>query len=146
VNWKILAVGRPKLRFVAEGIEEYLGRIRHHTHVETSFIRASNRDKESAQLLQASTGTFRLLLDERGTQFDSEAFAELVRDLQNHRTRQLSLLVGGADGHAELLRSEADLLWSLSKATLQHELALLVALEQVYRAYTILSGAPYHRG
>jgi 23S rRNA (pseudouridine1915-N3)-methyltransferase len=56
------------------------------------------------------------------------------------------LIIGGAEGHAPPLRDGADWLWALSRLTLQHELALVFALEQLYRAYTINAGLPYHRG
>ena len=56
-----------------------------------------------------------------------------------------ALLVGGADGWDDATRQKADLLWALGSLTLQHELALLVALEQIYRAATIKAGTPYHR-
>jgi 23S rRNA (pseudouridine1915-N3)-methyltransferase len=59
--------------------------------------------------------------------------------------RDVALLIGGADGHTEEVRREAGWLWSLSRLTLQHELALVVALEQIYRAGTIKNGLPYHR-
>jgi 23S rRNA (pseudouridine1915-N3)-methyltransferase len=57
----------------------------------------------------------------------------------------LTLCVGGADGHSELLRRRADYLLGLSKLTLPHRLARLIVLEQIYRAQSILDGSPYHR-
>ena len=59
--------------------------------------------------------------------------------------RDIALLIGGADGHTAEVRQAADWVWSLSQLTLQHELALVVLLEQLYRAYTIKAGTPYHR-
>ena len=56
-----------------------------------------------------------------------------------------SLIIGGADGHTKSLREEADLLISFGRLTLQHELALVAAVEQVYRVYTVKRGEPYHR-
>jgi 23S rRNA (pseudouridine1915-N3)-methyltransferase len=57
----------------------------------------------------------------------------------------VAIIVGGSDGHSQPLLDAADFLWSLGPLTLQHELALVVALEQLYRAHTILTGHPYHR-
>jgi 23S rRNA (pseudouridine1915-N3)-methyltransferase len=59
--------------------------------------------------------------------------------------KNIALLIGGADGHADELKNAADWTWSLGKLTLQHELALVVLLEQIYRAFTIKAGQPYHR-
>ena len=59
---------------------------------------------------------------------------------------KIALLIGGADGHSDELRDKADQIWSLSGFTMQHELAQVVLLEQIYRVHTILKGEPYHRG
>jgi 23S rRNA (pseudouridine1915-N3)-methyltransferase len=75
----------------------------------------------------------------------SRQLATLIERWESQGIRNISLIVGGADGHDETVRKNADFVLSLSRMTLQHELALLVALEQIYRAYTILSGSPYHR-
>ena len=61
------------------------------------------------------------------------------------RTAQVPFLVGGSDGHSDEVRAKADRVLSLSSLTLQHELALVVLLEQLYRGYAILRGLPYHR-
>jgi 23S rRNA (pseudouridine1915-N3)-methyltransferase len=63
----------------------------------------------------------------------------------NAGIKRVSFLIGGADGHTEALRKEADEIWALSPLTLQHELALVVLLEQLYRVHTIKRGEPYHR-
>jgi 23S rRNA (pseudouridine1915-N3)-methyltransferase len=77
---------------------------------------------------------------------DSRSLAERVTSWENQgATKGVALLVGGADGHTEMLRRNADWTWSLTPLTLQHELALVVVLEQLYRAYSIKSGSPYHR-
>ena len=88
----------------------------------------------------------RIVLDERGEQVTSRALAgRLSAWEQSGTVKGVAVLIGGADGHTEELRSSADWLWSLSKLTLQHEMALLLVLEQLYRAYTIKAGTPYHR-
>jgi 23S rRNA (pseudouridine1915-N3)-methyltransferase len=97
------------------------------------------------QLLSRSEGCFRLIIDERGKRFSSRTFAEEIKKIEGNPRKTCALLVGGADGLSERVRERADLLWSVSALTLQHELALVVALEQIYRAHTILTGIPYHR-
>jgi 23S rRNA (pseudouridine1915-N3)-methyltransferase len=145
MTWKVIAVGKPKLPFAAEGIQEYLLRVRHFAPCETLFLSPARPDQLTARILKESEQSFRVVLDELGKQSSSEELAEFISEHQVRATRRISLIIGGAEGHAKQIRSQADWLWSLSRLTLQHELALMLALEQVYRAYSILTGAPYHR-
>jgi len=140
-----VAVGRPKLAHAREGIAEYLTRVRCFAPVEIEQVKASHPLKEGEDLLGRSRECFRLVLDERGKSFTSREFAAEVQRIEGHPRKTCALLVGGADGLSESVRREADRLWSLSSLTFQHEMALMVALEQIYRAHTILSGLPYHR-
>lgn len=140
-----MAVGRPKLAHAREGIAEYLTRIRCFAAVEVEQVKASEPVREGEDLLNRSRDCFRLVLDERGKGFTSRTFAAEVRKIEEHPRKTCALLVGGADGLSEPVRQGADLLWSLSPLTFQHEMALTFALEQIYRAHTILSGLPYHR-
>ena len=145
MTWKVIAVGKPKLRFAAEGIQEYLVRIRRFAPCETLFLNSAQPELLTARVLKESEQSFRVVLDERGRQSSSEELAKFISEHQVRATRRVSLIVGGAEGQAEQIRLQANWLWALSRLTLQHELALVLALEQVYRAYSILSGAPYHR-
>jgi 23S rRNA (pseudouridine1915-N3)-methyltransferase len=145
MNWVIFAIGKPKLAFARDGIEEYAGRLRGFASVKIEFLKASNREAESALLLERSKGMFRIVLDERGEQVSSRGFAEKVSLWEQQSVKTVALLIGGADGHTEELRRAADWKWGLGKLTLQHELALVVLCEQLYRAYTIKAGLPYHR-
>ena len=145
MTWKVIAVGKPKLRFAAEGIQEYLVRIRRFAPCETLFLSSAQPELLTARVLKESEQSFRVVLDERGRQSSSEELAKFISEHQVRATRRVSLIVGGAEGQAEQIRLQANWLWALSRLTLQHELALMLALEQVYRAYSILSGAPYHR-
>ena len=86
-----------------------------------------------------------ILLDGRGRQFTSEEFAGLLRDQQDRGTQNLCFAVGPTDGFSDQARTSADLILSFGKMTLSHELARVVLLEQIYRAFTILKGHPYHR-
>ncbi len=141
--WKVLAVGRPSLAYARDGIAEYLGRIRARTRIEETFLKPT--PDVHTRLLAQSEGCFRILLDERGKQFTSSGFASAIRNWENRSISKCALLVGGSDGWDAATRERADLLWSLGSITLQHELALLVALEQIYRVQTINDGLPYHR-
>jgi 23S rRNA (pseudouridine1915-N3)-methyltransferase len=87
-----------------------------------------------------------ILLDSRGQQFTSETFAERVGNLRDAGTQRLVLAVGPADGWSPAALKRANLLFSLGRITLPHQLARVVLAEQVYRALTILAGHPYHSG
>jgi 23S rRNA (pseudouridine1915-N3)-methyltransferase len=145
LRWCIVAVGKSRLAYVRAGISEYLARLRCFSSVETASIKPSDPIREGRQLLSRSAGCFRLILDERGKGFTSRQFAAEIRKIEGNPRKICALVVGGAEGLSERVIESADLLWSLGPLTLQHELALVVALEQIYRAHTILTGLPYHR-
>ncbi len=145
MKWTLAAVGRPRLAYARLGIDEYLGRLQHFAPVEFVTVKAGSASAESTTLLERTAGAYRIALDERGTSLGSSEFADRIRALQDGGTRRAAILIGGADGHSPTLRKHVDLVVSLSPFTLQHELATLVFLEQLYRAYTILGGLPYHR-
>ena len=103
------------------------------------------RDEEAALLLDASKGTTRVALDAGGTlHAGSEDFARGVEGLLA-RGRPLSFLIGGATGLHPRVRDTADVVWSLSRLTLAHRLAVLVLAEQLYRTAEIARGGPYHK-
>lgn len=140
---RILTIGKPKLPYAREGVAEYAGRLG--KGIEIEHLKASTREQESEALLARSENTYRVLLDERGQQLTSLEFAAHISDWEMQRTKTVTFLIGGADGHTDALRTAADFRFSLSKLTLQHELALLILLEQIYRARAINAGTPYHR-
>lgn len=145
MRWHIFAVGKPKLDFARLGIEEYAARMRPFVPLTIEYLKATTRPGESLALLERSKGMFRVVLDERGGAVTSRALAAKFAEWEMHGPRDVALLIGGADGHTDDVRQAAGWLWSLSPLTLQHELALVVVLEQLYRACTIKAGMPYHR-
>jgi len=145
MRWQVVAFGKPKLAYARDGIADYAARLSGQWPVAFDFLPEKNARDATARLLAASRGTFRIALDESGEQLTSRAFAARVEAWMGRGISKASLLVGGASGHAEDLLGEADFVWSLGRLTLQHELALLVVMEQVYRAWTISRGSPYHR-
>lgn len=142
---QVVSVGKPKLGFARAGVEEYLGRLQGAGGVTLAVVKAGTREQESAALLDRSEDSLRVVMDERGDQVTSRELAARLRQWEMGRVKSVSFLIGGADGHSPDLRQRADWQWSLSRLTLQHELALVVILEQLYRAKAILAGAPYHR-
>lgn len=145
MRWHIFAIGKPRLKFATLGVSEYAGRLKTLATAEVHFVKATEQAGESAALLERTAGMFRIVLDERGDAVTSRALAQKISAWELSGPRDFAVIVGGADGHTEELRNSARWLWSLSPLTLQHELALVVALEQLYRAYTIKTGRPYHR-
>ena len=146
MRWKVLAIGKPRLPFARLGIEEYLGRLNPRISLQVEYLKAGTPDSESAQMLERSEGWRRVVLDERGEEVSSRELAAKISMWEHQGSlKGIALLIGGADGHAPGTREAAHWRWSLSRLTLQHEMALLLVLEQVYRAYSIKAGTPYHR-
>lgn len=87
-----------------------------------------------------------VLLDERGSAPDSEAFAALLGQWRDSGVREARFVLGAADGHDDALREEADLLLAFGAMTWPHLLARAMLAEQLWRATSILAGHPYHRG
>jgi len=105
------------------------------------------RREEGQKLLGRGDGTTAfILLDERGKNIGSEAFARSLAGYAESGRKNLVLAIGGPDGHDAALREQADLVLSFGKPTWPHQLVRVMLAEQLYRAATILSGHPYHRG
>lgn len=142
---KVAWVGKTKEAAVGALTEEYLKRISRYVRVEGVTVR------DEADLLAklgagAKNKSTLVLLDSRGKEFSSEQFAKFLGDYQDRNPLPLVFAIGGADGFSDQARSAAQQLISLGKMTLAHELARVVLLEQIYRAFTILKGHPYHSG
>ncbi len=107
---------------------------------------ARKSDEAQRLLKAASAATFKIALDVEGKAITSDAFAGLLGKQTNAGTKTCAFLIGGPDGHGLELLQAANLKLSLGAITLPHGLARVVLTEQLYRAATILSGHPYHRG
>src|SRR5690242_7999521 len=101
MHWNVFAIGKPKLDFAREGIEEYAKRLRPMADVTIEYIKPGSREEESAALLRRSEGMYRVALDERGEQMGSREFAGRVSRWEQERIKSVALLIGGADGHGE---------------------------------------------
>lgn len=145
MHWRIITVGKPALPWARAGFEDYLTRLQRVARVEHVVIKEGPQEQVETRLLEASEGGLRIVLDERGRALRSLSLAEWIENHDVRGTRRASLLIGGANGHSSALRGKADECWTLSTFTLQHEVALVVLAEQLYRAYTILRREPYHR-
>jgi 23S rRNA (pseudouridine1915-N3)-methyltransferase len=103
---------------------------------------AQRKQQEADSILGKANGSF-VLFDERGRQMHSRQWAEWFAAQQGDA--QLDFVIGGADGVDDRVRAKAASVWGLSQLTLPHQLVRVIALEQFYRAFTILRGHPYHR-
>ena len=143
---RLIVAGKPALAYAKAGVDEYLKRLTRAGGHELVVIKTGNRDEVSARLLECSRGCFRVALDERGECLTTRKFADKLDALEMRgEVKTVAFLIGAADGHNAELREKCDLVLTLSPFTLQHELALLVLLEQLYRVATLKSGSPYHR-
>jgi 23S rRNA (pseudouridine1915-N3)-methyltransferase len=144
---KVAWIGKTKEPAIASLTDEYLKRISRFAQVEGVSLR------DEADLLvkfgresKSGTKSTLVLMDSRGKEFTSEQFAKFLGDYQERNPLPLVFAIGGADGFSAETKSAAANLISLGKMTMAHELARIVLLEQIYRAFTILKGHPYHSG
>jgi 23S rRNA (pseudouridine1915-N3)-methyltransferase len=137
MKWNIITIGKPSLEFARLGADEYLHRLKRQTDFTWSTVKELPARKTPSQLW--------IVLDERGVQLTTQALRQKVYAWEMAAVKQVTVLIGGADGHDDATRAQADLVLGLSALTLQHELALVVFLEAIYRVYTLKRGEPYHR-
>ena len=144
---KIAWIGKTKEPAINSLTDEYLTRISRYAEVEGIALRgeADLLAKFGKNAKAASKSTL-VLMDSRGKELSSEQFAKFLGDYQDRNPLPLVFAIGGADGFSTEARSVAQSVISLGRMTLAHELARVVLLEQVYRAFTILKGHPYHSG
>ncbi|WP_091641713.1 23S rRNA (pseudouridine(1915)-N(3))-methyltransferase RlmH [Aquisalimonas asiatica] len=152
---QVTAVGQKMPRWVAEGYQEYAGRMPRELRLDLRELASGDRGKggnpararevEGQRLLQAVPKGARVIaLDGGGRRIDTEALAGAMREwLQDGR--DVALLIGGPDGLDDACLKAADQRWSLSPLTLPHMLVRVLVAEQLYRAWTLITGHPYHR-
>ncbi len=124
----------------------YLARCSAFARCRAEAFRSEEAMLDWLQRLEGRTPAVAVLLDSRGRQMTSEAFAAWLGKRRDEGAQQMVFAIGPADGWSEAARQRAGLLLSLGPMTLAHALARLVVAEQLYRAYTILTGHPYHAG
>jgi 23S rRNA (pseudouridine1915-N3)-methyltransferase len=157
VKIKIVWVGKTKEPAIQALTDEYLKRISRYVPVESLALRdegallelcgraAAGKSGKTNPKSSGGKSTL-VLMDSRGKQLSSEEFAHFLGEYQDRNPLPLVFAVGPANGFSEAARGAAQHTISLGKMTLAHELARVVLLEQVYRAFTILKGHPYHSG
>ncbi len=139
---RIAWLGKTKEPAIQTLTDEYLKRLSHYADAQGIAL----KDESALLKLRGRQPSTLVLLDTRGKQLSSEEFAQFLGNHQDRNPSPLMFAVGPANGFTAQTRQEANLLLSLGKMTLAHELARVVLLEQLYRAFTILKGHPYHLG
>lgn len=140
MRYRVVAVGRVKNAALRTACSDYLERLGHYTRVEEREV------KDEARVLEAIPEASRLVaLSRTGVECSSSDLA-VWTERWEREGRDVAFAIGGADRLPETVLTRADLVWSLSRHTLPHEMARLLLYEQLYRAYTIRRNEPYHRG
>jgi 23S rRNA (pseudouridine1915-N3)-methyltransferase len=150
----LIESGKTRDAFIREGVELYRSRVSRYVpfRIETLPDLKNSRnltmkevmEKEGQILLKRlKPGNYVILLDERGQQYHSISFAEYLNSLEG-TVNQLDFVIGGPYGFSEEVYKRADALLSLSRLTFSHQLVRVIFMEQLYRAFTILKGEPYH--
>ena len=146
MHLQIAWIGKTREPAIQSLTGEYMKRISRYVTATSHELAAEPALLKLADRASGRMAPVLVLLDARGRQFTSEEFAELLRDQQDRGAQKLLFAIGPANGFSDEARSAADLTLSFGKMTLAHELARVVLLEQIYRAFTILKGHPYHTG
>ena len=156
LSFTVVHIGKTRLPFVRSGVEHYRNKILPFASVQLKAVREEPLRKglsrkevhrrEAERLRQKRDArTAWVVLDENSERLGSEAFAALIEKWMVQGRSRIAFLIGGPSGLSPEIRGEADFVLSLSPMTFSHELALLVLMEQLYRAVAILNKLPYPR-
>ena len=151
---KCVAIGKTVGSYVIEEVQTYVKRIQHFIpfeFIELKEIKHNKHNRQNALLAEeisilkhVRSRDALILFDEKGKQMDSKAFAQFISKQTMLESGSLVFCLGGAFGFSESMRKRAKEMVSLSTMTFPHQLARVIALEQLYRAYTIINHHPYH--
>lgn len=151
----LLAVGKKMPAWITEGYQDFSKRLKQEITLQLIEVDAAQRQKngnvdkykslEAERILQAMPqNSYCIVLDEHGKQFSSQQLSDKMQDYL-HMGRDICLIIGGADGLSQSLLQQAEERWSLSKLTLPHAQVRVLIAEQLYRAWSLMHGHPYHR-
>jgi 23S rRNA (pseudouridine1915-N3)-methyltransferase len=135
------AIGRLKEAYFTAAEDEYRKRLRPYC-----TLTVHEAKDEAALLAALPTGAQLYAFDERGEALSSQQFAELIAHEASHGGgNPVAFIIGGADGHSDAVRKRAKKLIAFGRLTIAHRLVRILVLEQLYRAFKIIKGEPYHR-
>jgi 23S rRNA (pseudouridine1915-N3)-methyltransferase len=137
---RLIFLGKTRRGELVALLEEYVNRIGRSCPIEVNEA----RDGEAAvKKLDADRAAIAVLLDAGGKSYDSETFAKWIGDQRDRGTREIIFVCGDADGFPTVVRERVKQKLSLSAMTYSHELSRVMLVEQIYRAFAVLSGSPY---
>ncbi len=140
----ILCVSK-KSNLYGEAESEYIKRLSKYADLEIDIILHSDIKTETEKMMgKLKLHDYVIVMDEFGSQIDSVGFAEMLEMRMNDSVKRLVIIIGGAYGVGDELKSRANFTLSLGKMVWPHALARVMLLEQLYRAHTILANVPYH--
>jgi len=148
MKFRFIWPGKTKDEHLRALVQEYLKRLQRFVRCELIEIREvpGSVEKESARLVEALSGSnLTILLAVDGREWNSHELAAEVRRWENDSVKEISVVIGGPNGVSADLADRAQVQWRLSRLTLTHEMARVLVLEQLYRAYTINRGIPYQK-
>ena len=142
----LIAVGKLKEKFLVAGVAEYVKRLRKFARIEVGEVpECRTLEEEGRRILSmVPPNSWLCVLDVSGVELSSEDFANKIAALTLDGVSDLTFAIGGAFGVSDELRRAADFRLSLSRMTLTHQMARLVLVEQIYRAFKINRHEPYH--
>jgi len=155
MNISLFFVGKTSFDYLEKGISEYEKRIKRYIKFEIKIIKDIKTGKNmSPQIVKQKEGEkiikqlkdsdFIILLDENGKQYTSREFAGFINNKMITGVKHIIFVIGGAFGFSEEIYKRANAKLSLSKMTFSHQPIRLLFTEQLYRAFTIIKGEPYH--
>jgi 23S rRNA (pseudouridine1915-N3)-methyltransferase len=151
----LLAIGKTDTAYLSEGINEYVKRLNHYINFEFEVIpdikKSKNMSIEQQKMLEGELilsknvpGKELHLFDENGKMFSSKEFAGYLEKKMVSGLKELVLVIGGPYGFSSKVYYTVNSKISLSALTFSHQMVRLMCVEQIYRAFTILKGEPYH--
>jgi 23S rRNA (pseudouridine1915-N3)-methyltransferase len=152
---EIWSIGKENEKHIEEGIQQYFKKTQPYNKVrleifslpkklQTTDIAQTKKLEEAMVLKKLQAHHVLILLDERGKLLDSVQWAQQFQNYMNQGAKTLVILIGGAFGVSDEVRTKAHQVWSLSKLVFPHQLVRLMVAEQVYRSFSILNNSPYH--
>ena len=146
MKFRFLWVGKTKDKNWRALEDEYFARLAHFVRCEVAELKDSGKELEGKLILdKLNHSTFVCLLDVKGRSVNSHDLAQTIENWQNRGLKEVTFVTGGAEGVASRVVERADYSLSLSFLTFTHEMARVVLLEQLYRAFTIIKGFPYQK-
>lgn len=159
MNITIISVGKLKEKYLKQGIEEYLKRLKSYAkvnieevpdeqapdHLSEAEIEEVKRKEGEKILSKLSQDTYCITLEIEGKQLTSEAFAKKLDDLATYGKSKIAFIIDGSHGLSDEVKKRSDFALSFSKMTYPHQLMRLILVEQIYRAFRINRGEPYHK-